>query len=257
MNAQIKIANDTSFIQKYISIIAFISDISWHKRRLTTNLCTHSPKSTVPISPHADRTDSSATPSGSISSICILRNTSTASSGRLICAYAPITVVHDTTLLSGITSNSSRAQTRSPSFTYLAIVTFHATTPLSTMSANTLRAAATRLAIITFHATTSLSTMSANTLAVHLDEAGGDEGVGGCEACTEEQGVELRAEAPAEVGEARDGPEGDVGVEAAGSATAWVGGRGARRREARRSEERRRGWRWPQRWRRKAWACWR
>ena len=54
--------------------------------------------------------------------------------------------------------------------------------------------------------------------AVHLDEAGGDVGVGGREAGAEEQGVELRPEeAPAEElrREAGGGPEGDGGVHAA------------------------------------------
>nr|ACL53264.1 unknown [Zea mays] len=101
----------------YMSMIEFISGISWHKPRLTTNLCTHSPKSTAPRSPHAARTDSNATPSASMPSTCILRNTSTAFSGRFICAYPPITVVHDTTFRSGIASNSSRAWAWSPAFT--------------------------------------------------------------------------------------------------------------------------------------------
>uniref|UniRef100_A0A8R7TUY3 Uncharacterized protein n=1 Tax=Triticum urartu TaxID=4572 RepID=A0A8R7TUY3_TRIUA len=127
---------------RYMSIMAFISRICQHNPRFTTNLCTHSPKSTAPRSPQADSTDSIAIPSGSMPSTCILRNTSTASAGRFICAYAPIKVVHDTTFLCGIASNSSRAQTRFPDLTYPEMVTFQQKMSLWTVSSNTLRAEA-------------------------------------------------------------------------------------------------------------------
>ena len=58
-------------------------------------------------------TELTAKPLHQPSSTCILRNTSTTSSGCFLCTYAHITIVHDTTFLFVIISNSSRAGTRS------------------------------------------------------------------------------------------------------------------------------------------------